>query len=776
MVFLGYFNTLYCHKAAADAKEKSEIVCRESRIVCRESRIYHVSQHTAEAIDRIVPSAMDNCSAAWTTSFDGLYDDACNSDDAKMVQLIERMVKMLVDAGLAEIQYLQNSKVGVHPSNRGHKLLAAADVHSKGAAIVQAGFAYTLCGPERAIAFEVHPTSRHIQEWTCRLSSCTGMFPWIVEVNLKVGSVGCSHLAQFLNCVDAGCSTKESTLCRPGTSTMSKTMLVEQDAVLGVALQQGLKWTVIKWQVEEKYPQLPGLIANAMNVEHHISQGETWSEQLSSIGNRASQQLASGQKVDWKKIAKDQAKTQPPCVGDILAHVKLCQIYGGGKKMLFVRELTEFLRLTMRRNRVVSGDFISKLASMGQAPDSLTPRVIMACIKTNATCDEVKGFMGSLISTADVAALKKKGREMQQAESTIARTRALMDDHKIADIDKIGRFEMALLKCILEKQKHWTEGQTLESLTEEFAREILPAAPAAAPAPSSTSCITGDVLQYDELTGQAVSAGKTSMIASGFEVGKNVELNAAAKGDKKNSTDGDEQFRIAYINDDGSIGLNKINFDGLPMPDVVVVSFADAQAKYKPSRVPIEMMANYPGNVAHESDAWTEFLHQTIASTAMHTMLHEFGPPPIFMIQSKPVMRVRAINAFSKGALVVVPVCSRFTAPRGSGFEVVMSLNVPDNPRVALAPLQSESNVSPLFCMRKTTDTNHANMQLSDTKVTVVANFLPQVEVEVVIPVAVNIVAIKPGDELVLQVAVAPKKVGARECGSVLVASKRLKA
>ena len=204
-------------------------------------------------------------------------------------------------------------------------------------------------------------------------------------------------------------------------------------------------------------------------------------------------------------------------------------------------------------------------------------------------------------------------------------------------------------------------------------------------------------MQYDELTGQAVSAGKTSMIASGFEVGKNVELNAAAKGDKKNATDGDAQFRIAYINDDGSIGLNKINFDGLPMPDVVVVSFADAQAKYKPSRVPIEMMANYPGNVAHESDAWTEFLHQTIASTAMHTMLHEFGPPPIFMIQSKPVMRVRAINAFSKGALVVVSVCSRFTAPRGSGFEVVMSLNVPDNPRVALAPLQSESNVSPFF-------------------------------------------------------------------------------
>ena len=78
--------------------------------------------------------------------------------------------------------------------------------------------------------------------------------------------------------------------------------------------------------------------------------------------------------------------------------------------------------------------------------------------------------------------------------------------------------------------------------------------------------------------------------------------------------------------------------------------------------------------------------------------------------------------------------------------------------------------------MRKTTDTNHANMQLQDTKITVVANFLPQVEVEVVIPVAVNIVAIKPGDELVLQVAVAPKKVGARECGSVLVASKRIKA
>ena len=705
------------------------------------------------------------------------------------MQLVERMVKMLVDANLAGVQYMPNSKVGVHPSNRGGKLLSAVYVHSKGAAIVQAGFAYSLCGPERAIAFEVHPTKPHIQEWTSRLSTSSGMFPLIVESNLKVGSVGCSHLAQFLNCVGAGCSTKEATLCRPGTSTMSNTMLIEQDAVLGKALEQGLKWTVIRWQLEETYLQLPGIVANALNVEHHTSQGETWSEQLSSIANRASQQLASGAQVDWQKIARDQSKSQPPCIGDILSHVKLCQIYGGGKNMLFVRELTEFLRLSMRRNRIVSGDFITRLASMGQAPDSLTPRVVMACIKTNATCDEAKGLLGSLISNADVAALKKKGGEMQQAESIIARARALMNDHKIADIDKIGRFEISLAKCTLKKQKHWTEGQTLESLTEGFVKEIVSEAPAAASAPSSTSGITGDLMQYDESTGQAVSAGKTSMIASGFEVGNNVELNATgfdvgslhvelnatAKGDKKNAADGDEQFRIAYINDDGSTGVNKINFDGLPMPDVLVVSFADMQAKYKPSRVPIEMMANYPGNVAHESTAWTEFLHQTIASTAMHTMLHEFGPPPIFVMQSKPVMRVRAINTFSKGALAVVLVCTRFTSPRGSGFEVVMSLNMPDNPRVALAPLQSESNVSPLFCMRRTADTNQANMQLSDTKVTVVVNFLPQVEVEVVIPVAVNIVAIKPGDELVLRVAAAPKKVGARECGSAIVASKRLK-
>ena len=125
--------------------------------------------------------------------------------------------------------------------------------------------------------------------------------------------------------------------------------------------------------------------------------------------------------------------------------------------MVFVRELTDFLRLSMRRDRVVSGDCVNKLASIGQAPDSLTPRVVMGCIKANAICDEAEGVVGVLISTADVASLKKKAGELTKAEAIIARARALTAEHSVPNIDKIGRLEIALIKCILKKPKHWTE-------------------------------------------------------------------------------------------------------------------------------------------------------------------------------------------------------------------------------------------------------------------------------------------------------------------------------
>ena len=130
-------------------------------------------------------------------------------------------------------------------------------------------------------------------------------------------------------------------------------MLVEGDAVLGKALNEGLHRTVINAEIERDYRLFPGLVHKTLDVEHHIAKGEGWSEQLVAIANRASEHIKSNNKVDWWIIARNHAKARPPCVGDIDAHVKLCQKYGGGASMQFIHGFSGLLRMRMGLHRSV---------------------------------------------------------------------------------------------------------------------------------------------------------------------------------------------------------------------------------------------------------------------------------------------------------------------------------------------------------------------------------------------------------------------------------------
>lgn len=228
------------------------------------------------------------------------------------------------------------------------------------------------------------------------------MFPQIDKSQIKVGTVGYSHLVQFMNCVNAGVPSDEASLCRHGETHISKSVLVDEDAVFGMACDEGLSWTVINWQVEGAYPRLPELLAKALNVEHHIARGETWAEQLASIANRAADHQGPSKPLDWNASAEAQAKSQPPCLNDIDAHVKLCQVYGGGFGMTFIKELGEFLRIELPLGPHVSGVWIDTLARIGQSPTALALRVIMACIKAQATSFAFSGLTGSLISWSDL--------------------------------------------------------------------------------------------------------------------------------------------------------------------------------------------------------------------------------------------------------------------------------------------------------------------------------------------------------------------------------------
>ena len=112
----------------------------------------------------------------WQVQLRILYNLALSSDEQKIVQITDKMLTLMSYHGQSHVVQIKNLNVGVHPQNRGGKLLADREVHSNGAGVAKAGFAMEYCKPDRAVCFECDTTSMQTQSWTCRLSE-PDMFP-----------------------------------------------------------------------------------------------------------------------------------------------------------------------------------------------------------------------------------------------------------------------------------------------------------------------------------------------------------------------------------------------------------------------------------------------------------------------------------------------------------------------------------------------------------------------------------------------------------------------
>ena len=193
--------------------------------------------------------------------------------DAKLLQVCTRMIEILTAAKEADICRVKPHTAGVHGKNRGGKRMQASKMMRKGAGIVRAGFSWELATPSKIVAFEDHPTIKHIEAATMELTKTSPMFGRYDDGTIKVGTVGGGHLNQFLHAVNCGVPTDQPALCKAGEDVISKRLLVEGDSRLADALDNGLKMTVINWRIEEAYPGLPSVLQAALNIEHSIGEG-----------------------------------------------------------------------------------------------------------------------------------------------------------------------------------------------------------------------------------------------------------------------------------------------------------------------------------------------------------------------------------------------------------------------------------------------------------------------------------------------------------------------
>ena len=212
--------------------------------------------------------------------FDTLYGQACKLHEGdQLVTLTFQMLDMLRSVGWSYQARLHSKHVGIHGSNRGGKRMAHASCHRKGHKILRVGFRLQLCGPDRAICFENNPHLNDVVDHTMSLTA-SEYFGNYVPSHIRTGSVGCSHLNQWLAAIHDGAKTPYAVdMSDPGSDRISKSRVIGNNENLRTAVDEGIVWTVVKFAVAVDYPQLPGLIQRCLNTEHHVGEGDTYKQQ-----------------------------------------------------------------------------------------------------------------------------------------------------------------------------------------------------------------------------------------------------------------------------------------------------------------------------------------------------------------------------------------------------------------------------------------------------------------------------------------------------------------
>lgn len=157
--------------------------------------------------------------------FDAYYEKAKSmSDQSRLVALVYKMIELLDQADESYEICINPMHMGIHPKNRGGKKMQASTMQKKGHKIWSVGFVNQLCGPDRAVAFENDPLSNHCEDWTIKTTSGNKMFAQYKPGTVRGGSVGCSHLNQWLAAVQYGAESCYDDWTEDGSKKISKTM------------------------------------------------------------------------------------------------------------------------------------------------------------------------------------------------------------------------------------------------------------------------------------------------------------------------------------------------------------------------------------------------------------------------------------------------------------------------------------------------------------------------------------------------------------------------
>ena len=494
--------------------------------------------------------------------FDDMYNKlvSITDGDGKIVQLTDSMLCLMIEAGEAQVKHIHCKRVVPHQCNRGSSLMTCSKVFQKGCKILGVGFSLLKCGNLRAVCFGKNPVSNGAINRFVDMSKNSAHFATFDSNSVEAASVVCGHLNQFIAAihdevlVPEQFRNDEDLMGKPAVGDhLDRHAIVKRDGKdLHGVVDKGLLWTYIPYNFEEKYPKLPHLLQKALNVEHHIGEGESWDEQLMGIAMAIVYHFVGPHRKnqpDYNHIMRETLRSKPPRADDVQTHVNFCKKWGGGEKQTFAIDLCRYVKMK-QNSRIVNGNLFEALIKVAMPSESMCPNFMSAILKCAATRGQSRNGVSVHIAEPDVKRIPTMMQAVVEANDFMVKSFTLSDSiggDKIVELR--GDMECDMVDFLFNKlTKEEKAATSIQMIVEKFIKVVS----------GETTQDEAAVAKDEPNEGQpifdpSVSVGRQTVVNLGWVVGAIVRTKKDADPKKPKA---DEQLEIGYINDDGSAGLH----------------------------------------------------------------------------------------------------------------------------------------------------------------------------------------------------------------------------
>ena len=374
-----------------------------------------------------------------------------------LVRSMERVYKLLTEAGLMYTQKVSSMFIGVHPANRDGFGVSAKHVHELLDDLVSLGWSQA---EFRGLCVEVSDSERPtVFQWNQELAQQSGgQIPQFQsQEQVKYATIGGSHTNMVLRCFLS--RTASSSVHRSVTdgTRLSTDKLREVDRDFWEACTDGATWRVISSLIPETFPSFCGLAQSAANAAGHVAREESELHLCRKIHTEVGKHYEKSGKdtfVSYQDVKDAVLRSKPRAAATVPALFAFTLRYSGGQAGHLLQETEKFVRGHGHNSRILGAEIYEGLNTemRGKDPQAALRHMILHFAYTveearTLTISDIKKLLSS---NPNMSAKTSK------AIQTLQQCKELCKEHAVPGaiaLKALGYLQVDMVAVMLEKKR-----------------------------------------------------------------------------------------------------------------------------------------------------------------------------------------------------------------------------------------------------------------------------------------------------------------------------------